>query len=1281
MAAPPILLVADDLSTIAAVKRVLAREGYEVVLATSAADAVIGFGYHLPGLVLVQPSVEGERGAVLLEELQAHPETQLLKVILLGETLPGFGYPVEPLPLDPAHFAQMVADNIRGTEGSTGWAVLEPQAPVTPPPPVAGPSEFEPWRATRPVEPGPSPSPTPPSLDLEMNEAVALAEPELPGSVAPVIAPAEEPPSAAVLQEQLFGDLPALEEALHNDVEAEVMRSVESTLQQQQDHELEALEADVRAEAARRRQARAEVPEDVEPAERPTPPPSSLGSDDEMSFAGVDEHRTPPPEAPQSRARDALSRAEAMVLEGRAVSDAQRRAAEADERRRETELAATTRRAEQAEALAEHERASRAHAEDEVLRLREALEEARQALTTEREEAQRRFEEDLETMRSQAETRRGKREQELQKQLEQVRQEAELNRIELEGAVLERDQKLGDVSIALEARHADHVDLARQLGELRTALAAETDTARVRAEELATLELAQAQSARALEAARADIGAAEELASQQADLVEAERAHRARLEQQLEALQGEVGRIPVLEETASEAAEARDASAREVRLLQATLTEQARQHQETLAELERRLEAGADARHAALATEHGEQVRALEARHAQTLGSQAAEHEAAHRALEAAHADALRALVTEHQATLARAQAERQALEAAHADALRAQVTQHEATLARAQAEREALEASHADALRAQAAEHEATLARTQAERQALEAAHAQALAMAQRSHTEVLTAQEGAHADTQARLVAAEAHAIAQAEALTRAEGERARLLDEAQQEHQRLTAQVEALTGQLSRLGEVESLEREAETARRQADQAVKDLRDAATQVEQLAADRDALEAARAEAADAARALAAERDALRAQVEGLTHRASSGEQALEQARAAVGEISAQLAQTRATLEEERSRAEAQEAMAQLADEKVKQLEHRSVMSLALPGRRALGVARFGEVDLEGLSRLVAQLVVAEADVRLELGAPGGTRTVWFRRGAIAGAESTLEHETLIDRARRDGLLDAKQEADLRMLRAARPREQLDAMVSRGFVRDIEAVPLAQRLAEFVALEAFTEPLTQYRLADDAPGPGSLLAAVPRPTLPLLAEALRRALPPDELLETLGGGEARPFVLEGAALDLRALGFSTQERKMLSWVDGEASVEDLTLASGLKPENAWRALLVARWLGAVELKPAPEGRVAPAPGLDVQRLEAKYDEVQEADYFTILGLPRNAGSDDVQRAFERLSMEFDPLKFSGHPDATLQQRAQAVQSLLEEAARALEDDRRRVEYARHLMD
>ncbi|HEY1086757.1 MAG TPA: hypothetical protein VGE37_03650, partial [Archangium sp.] len=253
MAAPPVLLVADDLAVIASVKRVLAREGYECVLATNAADAVIAFGHLLPGLVILHPSVEGDRGGVVLEELQIHPDTKLLRVVILGETVPGFAWPVEPLPLDVEHFKTVIEENIRGANEAGTWSVLE-TAPNAEPPVGADPTPHEPdaWRATAPPEVRPDVDvtetdvPTPQSLEAESR--------------------------AAELEDKLFGDLAA-------DVEASAMQSVESSLPRptEDDEELQRLEAEVRAEAQRRRESRdakavAVKPSPPEPEAPPTPP-------------------------------------------------------------------------------------------------------------------------------------------------------------------------------------------------------------------------------------------------------------------------------------------------------------------------------------------------------------------------------------------------------------------------------------------------------------------------------------------------------------------------------------------------------------------------------------------------------------------------------------------------------------------------------------------------------------------------------------------------------------------------------------------------------------------------------------------------------------------------------------------------------------------------------------------------------------------------------------------------------------------------------------------------
>ena len=84
-------------------------------------------------------------------------------------------------------------------------------------------------------------------------------------------------------------------------------------------------------------------------------------------------------------------------------------------------------------------------------------------------------------------------------------------------------------------------------------------------------------------------------------------------------------------------------------------------------------------------------------------------------------------------------------------------------------------------------------------------------------------------------------------------------------------------------------------------------------------------------------------------------------------------------------------------------------------------------------------------------------------------------------------------------------------------------------------------------------------------------------------------------------------------------------------------------------------------------------------RLEARWSQVEDADYFTVLGLPGTRVLDEVARAFARLSTEYDPLRWSGHPDPRVQVRAERMQALLSEAARALSDDTLRSAYARSL--
>jgi hypothetical protein len=146
------------------------------------------------------------------------------------------------------------------------------------------------------------------------------------------------------------------------------------------------------------------------------------------------------------------------------------------------------------------------------------------------------------------------------------------------------------------------------------------------------------------------------------------------------------------------------------------------------------------------------------------------------------------------------------------------------------------------------------------------------------------------------------------------------------------------------------------------------------------------------------------------------------------------------------------------------------------------------------------------------------------------------------------------------------------------------------------------------------------------------------------------------------------------------RERRLSRQLDGERTVEALVEESGKGADWTLRALGAWLRLGWVQLR-APEAEVTQGDRASAARLSAKWVEAEEADYFAILGLSRQADRSQVQQAFEQLAREFNPLHFGTHPDPQIRSRAEQLRALLQEAAQVLSDDRLRAEYARNLLD
>src|SRR3954452_15552211 len=90
---------------------------------------------------------------------------------------------------------------------------------------------------------------------------------------------------------------------------------------------------------------------------------------------------------------------------------------------------------------------------------------------------------------------------------------------------------------------------------------------------------------------------------------------------------------------------------------------------------------------------------------------------------------------------------------------------------------------------------------------------------------------------------------------------------------------------------------------------------------------------------------------------------------------------------------------------------------------------------------------------------------------------------------------------------------------------------------------------------------------------------------------------------------------------------------------------------------------------------------IDRERLQAKRAQIADCDYFAVLGVDRLASTHEIERAYERLRIDFDPERFGPQVVEKLAEAIDEIHEVLEEAHRVLRDDQMRSAYREHLVD
>lgn len=323
--------------------------------------------------------------------------------------------------------------------------------------------------------------------------------------------------------------------------------------------------------------------------------------------------------------------------------------------------------------------------------------------------------------------------------------------------------------------------------------------------------------------------------------------------------------------------------------------------------------------------------------------------------------------------------------------------------------------------------------------------------------------------------------------------------------------------------------------------------------------------------------------------------------------------------------------------------------------------------------------------------------------RELYFEHGMLLGAYSTVLGDGIADVLAQ--AFSSRQAQRARSVVAGAPPRNLREQLSRLCrARLLDAKDASVRLHGYVVelvYRALAPTPGRYRLLPRTLTTGERVTPPVSPRL-LLVEGLRRRTSLDLLQRHLGPPEIQPIPIACAlaqegGMVLRDIGLTPAEEVALRCFDGQTSLAELMRRAELGEHATYVLAYALLCLGALAVPgalplplrstgplrppvppPAPPSRAASAAtelSAALARVQAKYAQVECADYFALLELPPEASAADVRRAYERLQPQFLPKAVPYRCRMAMERELRQILLLLDEARAVLGNDELRAAY------
>jgi hypothetical protein len=369
------------------------------------------------------------------------------------------------------------------------------------------------------------------------------------------------------------------------------------------------------------------------------------------------------------------------------------------------------------------------------------------------------------------------------------------------------------------------------------------------------------------------------------------------------------------------------------------------------------------------------------------------------------------------------------------------------------------------------------------------------------------------------------------------------------------------------------------------------------------------------------------------------------------------------------------------------------------------------------GSLAETDLAQLLCSLHASGWTGCLRLVRSDGEKQLFLEAGTLVLATSTFAHDQLGDLLYREGKLTREQLAKTREIAppATHGRKIAALFVEQGLLKPKELFSVLRHQVEEIFYSCFAWDDGVYRL-ELVPAPMDDRLRLSTAPWALILEGIRRKYGLERLLERVGPPETVLAPTTSMPRALGECGLTLAERRACELCDGERSLAEIQralagLPSGELSETglwalAWALLatgaahtggaatderhdfraastLVVSGAAARDRRQEPreEGELVSDRAVDRERLLAKQLQIADSDYFSILGVDRQASSHEIERAFDRLRRDFAPERFGVAVREELAGVLSEIHEVLGEARRILGDEAARRAYRENLVD